>query len=127
MGESWETCIARELLVIVNSIVLCCACVYSFHIQEETNLTITNINHIGTTNDISIGGNPEKHYITILMVADIAPSSFDLVNMEPHKCEEWVWMSWDALLTECKENPAGIFDPILHFVENGGSLPPSQY
>lgn len=40
-------------------------------------------------------------------------------NMEPHKCEEWVWMSWD----EFKQIPhEELFLPMQHLLERSSDL-----
>mmetsp|Transcript_11017 Transcript_11017/g.16803 ORF Transcript_11017/g.16803 Transcript_11017/m.16803 type:complete len:146 (+) Transcript_11017:57-494(+) len=100
MGETWEECVSRELL-------------------EETNLSVTNIKYVGATNDIAIGGNSNKHYVTIFMSADVATDSSPLENMEPHKCEEWMWKPWDEIVELSESNPEQIFDPLLNFIRSG--------
>ena len=104
MGETWEQCSAREIL-------------------EETNLTIKNIRYVGVTNDIAIGGNPDKHYITIFMDAFIHEDSGPLENKEQDKCEGWEWVSMEDLNRFNLESPQLLFDPIRHFIENYGRLP----
>lgn len=101
LGESWEACAARELL-------------------EEANLAIHRVHFLHATNDIAIDGNPEKHYITLFMQAEIAPDSLSLQNMEPHKCEEWRWMGVEELAALVDEDPGRMFDPLLHFFQGGG-------
>lgn len=106
MGESWEECSTRELL-------------------EETNLLIKDVKFVGATNDIAIGGNLAKHYVTIFMAADVDESSQPLQNMEPEKCEGWEWVAFDDLREMSRDNPAVLFDPLLHFLQRYDSLPPS--
>ena len=55
MGEEWATCAARE-------------------IKEEANLDLdeASIRFVHVTNDAAIGGNPDKHYITIFMEAKVS-------------------------------------------------------
>lgn len=72
--ETWEACAKRETL-------------------EETGLEIANIRHVATTNDIF--ESEGKHYITIFMMADYVGGDVQL--MEPEKCVEWAWFTWDTL------------------------------
>ena len=72
--ESFETCVIRET-------------------KEETNLDIKNIEYLDTTNDVFLKEN--KHYITIFMKWEY--SWWELVNMEPDKCEKWEWFDIDNL------------------------------
>jgi len=73
-GETWEECAQRETL-------------------EETGIKIKNI-HFGTaTNDIFT--KESKHYITIHMLADYQEGEPQV--MEPDKCEQWDWFTWDNL------------------------------
>lgn len=103
MGESWEACATRELL-------------------EEANLAIEHIKLLKVTNDIAIDGNPDKHYITLFMEANVAEGSPPLANMEPHKCESWRWMEVEELAALCERDSSGsvMFDPLRHFFEDGG-------
>ncbi len=71
-GESWEDCARRETL-------------------EETGLQIKNIRFATATNDFFEKEN--KHYITILMIADWVEGEARL--LEPEKCEKWDWFKWD--------------------------------
>ena len=74
MNESPEECVKRETL-------------------EEAGLKIKNIMFIAMTNDVM----PQyaKHHITLHFVADL--DSGELKIIEPEKCEEWGWFSWDSL------------------------------
>ena len=103
MNESWAECAIRE-------------------VKEETNLDIVGLEHIHTTNDPCISGNPDKHYITILMRASVADTSSELSNMEPHKCEKWEWVSWEEIISIYNTDRKRLFDPIVHFIEDGRSL-----
>lgn len=70
-GESWEECALRE-------------------VAEEVGIKIKNIHFGAATNDIfSI---EEKHYITIIMLADYDSGEVEL--LEPEKCEKWDWFVW---------------------------------
>lgn len=80
-GESWEECARRETL-------------------EETGLEIENIRFATATNDLFKKEN--KHYITILMVADWVEGEARI--LEPEKCEKWDWFDWN-------EQPSPLFMP----------------
>jgi 8-oxo-dGTP diphosphatase len=80
-NETWEECAERETM-------------------EETNLKIKNIRFATATNDFFEKEN--KHYITILMVADWAKGAPQL--MEPEKCQKWQWFDWD-------KQPSPLFKP----------------
>jgi len=103
MGESWEACATRELL-------------------EEANLAIEHVKLVKVTNDVAIDGNPDKHYITLFMEANVAEDSPPLTNMEPHKCESWRWMDVEELASLSERDLTGsvMFDPLRHFFENNG-------
>jgi 8-oxo-dGTP diphosphatase len=73
-GESWEECARRETL-------------------EETGLKIKNVRFATATNDFFKKDN--KHYITILMIADWVKGEAKI--LEPEKCEKWGWFDWDKL------------------------------
>lgn len=100
MNESWAECANRE-------------------VKEETNLDLVELKHIHTTNDPCISGNANKHYITIIMTAKVAPESAELVNMEPEKCLSWDWVKWEEVLDIYKNDRGRLFDPLIHFIEDG--------
>lgn len=81
-GESWEDCAKRE-------------------VAEEVGIAIRNVQFAAVTNDIF--QKEEKHYITIFVTCDY--ESGEVKVMEPEKCEEWLWMSWEKL-------PGPLFLPI---------------
>lgn len=62
-------------------------------VKEETNLNITNIRFGAVTNDIFTKEN--KHYVTIWMLSDW--QSGELKNMEPNKCTEQRWCTFEDL------------------------------
>lgn len=90
--ESWEECARRE-------------------VEEETGLKVTSpFRHVATTNDpMSDEG---KHYITIFMMAE-APSGLEPINMEPHKCKGWEWVSWEQLANFPDEK---LFIPVINLL-----------
>ncbi|CAM9183214.1 unnamed protein product, partial [Ectocarpus fasciculatus] len=78
IGESWAECALRET-------------------KEETNLDVAEAKCLLVTNDIAMGGDPGKHYITIIMHSVMDPASAPLENCEPDKCAGWEWVSWAEL------------------------------
>ncbi len=80
--ESFEDCAKREVM-------------------EETGLTIKDVVFLTVTNDIFEKEN--KHYVTIFLKSKYAGG--DVTNLEPDKCSEWKWCSWDDL-------PEPLFLPI---------------
>lgn len=87
-GETPESCAARETL-------------------EELNCSIRNSVRGPYTNDIFPEG---RHYVTIFVVAEY--ESGDVRIMEPDRCEEWRWVSWDDM-------PRPLFLPVEHLLEQG--------
>ena len=85
-------------------------------VKEETDVDVENLRYKSVTNDISIGGNPLKHYITIFMIGDICPDSPPVTNMEPDKCFGWEWTPIETLLNIEKNCSAEIFDPLRRFI-----------
>jgi len=73
MGESIESCAAREVL-------------------EETGLEISAITQLGYTNDIF---DAAKHYITLYVTA--MSESQDAAVMEVDKCTQWQWFDMTEL------------------------------
>jgi 8-oxo-dGTP diphosphatase len=89
MYETLENCAKREVL-------------------EETDLKVKNTKFAAITNDIF--HKEKKHYITIFIRADY--DSGELKNMEPEKCSEWHWYSWENL-------PQPLFHPIYNLINQG--------
>ena len=104
IGETWEQCAIRE-------------------VKEETNLDVVNLRFCSVTNSINMGGNPQKHYVTIFMRANVATTSESLTNMEPQKCEQWEWIAWKEIVEKRKNTPHLLFDPMIHFIDG---LPRSE-
>ncbi len=71
-NETWEECARRETI-------------------EETGLEIQNVRFTTATNDFFTKEN--KHYITIVMLADYVSGEPKI--MEPDKCEKWGWFEWN--------------------------------
>lgn len=77
-GETWAACAAREL-------------------AEEAGLELegTRFDHVATTNDLMVGG---LHYVTIFMHVDVPAAVLPrLQNLEPDKCDGWLWLSPEEL------------------------------
>jgi len=87
MHEAWNECARREVL-------------------EETGLAIDNLKFVAATNDVFPEEN--KHFITLFILA--CYHSGILTNMEPEKCSEWDWFSWDNL-------PKPLFLPIENLLK----------
>ncbi|KAI9371397.1 NUDIX hydrolase domain-like protein [Aspergillus egyptiacus] len=77
-GESFEECAAREL-------------------KEETGLDVSNIQFLTATNDVFV--REGKHYVTVFVGARVV-SGQEPEILEPNKCAEWRWMSWEELSGE---------------------------
>jgi 8-oxo-dGTP diphosphatase len=74
-GESFEQCAIREVFEELG-----------VKLDLVTYLTVENV----------IFKVEQKHFVTIFMVADMPPDQ-EVINMEPTKCVEWRWFSWDNL------------------------------
>ncbi|KAL7579709.1 hypothetical protein ACA910_021853 [Epithemia clementina (nom. ined.)] len=105
MYESWFDCAKREVM-------------------EEMNLSITNLQFGHVTNDIM--RDEEKHYITIFVMAQVAPLSGGPETMEPDKCQGWKEYSWDDLLgfiradkkgQEESSAPPRLFGPLKNLIQ----------
>lgn len=57
--------------------------------KEETNLTIKNPKVIAITNNLETYRQEGLHYISIILL--VKEFSGKLKNMEPKKCEKWLW------------------------------------
>jgi 8-oxo-dGTP diphosphatase len=89
MYETWEDCAKREVL-------------------EEADLRIKNTKFAGVTNDFF--PEEDKHYVTLFIIAYY--DSGELKTMEPEKCSDWNWFSWENL-------PQPLFRPILNLIKQG--------
>jgi 8-oxo-dGTP diphosphatase len=90
-GESWEDCARRET-------------------REEAGVGIKNLRFGTATNDIFKKEN--KHYITIIMIADYA--SGEVKVCEPDKCECWGWFEWSR-----EKFPSPLFVPQENLFKQG--------
>jgi 8-oxo-dGTP diphosphatase len=77
-------------------------------VLEETGLSVKNLRRGLYTNDIFEEEN--KHYVTLLVVADYDAGELKLT--EPEKCERWEWFEWKKL-------PRPLFLPIRNLIEGG--------
>lgn len=82
---------------------------------EETNLTVGNARYLTVTNDIAMGGDPTKHYVTVYVHTTILPGSGELLNTEPEKCFGWEWMPWSELQRLSSEEPERLFESVAKF------------
>ncbi len=64
-------------------------------IKEETNLLISDPKVICITNNLETFTEEGLHYISIILFTD--RYSGLLKNLEPEKCEEWLWVEPDKL------------------------------
>jgi 8-oxo-dGTP diphosphatase len=75
-------------------------------VLEETGLSIKNLRLGPYTNDIFEKEN--KHYVTLLVVADY--DSGDLKLAEPERCQKWEWFDWEKL-------PSPLFLPLQNLLK----------
>ena len=88
-GESFEECAQRE-------------------VREETGLEIENIQFGAVTNDIF--EKEQKHYVTIIMIADGLRDNPEVT--EPDKWGRWEWFEWEKL-------PEPVFLSVQNAVNQG--------
>ncbi|MFA5766556.1 MAG: NUDIX domain-containing protein [Candidatus Paceibacterota bacterium] len=89
-GESFEQCAIRE-------------------VAEETGIKLKHVTYFTIENVIFEA--EQKHYVTIFMVGDVS-SDQEATNMEPTKCINWEWFSWDEL-------PSPLVPGIAQFIKRG--------
>lgn len=88
-GESWEECAHRE-------------------VQEETGLTIQQVQFLGVTDDFDIG--EDKHYVTIFMKAECEHDEPNIC--EPDKYIDLHWCRWEDI-------PSPRFSPLQKLMQQG--------
>ncbi|MDD2487560.1 MAG: NUDIX hydrolase [Candidatus Gracilibacteria bacterium] len=59
-------------------------------IKEETNLDIRMPEVIAVTNNLNTYKEEGLHFISIILL--VRDFSGELINMEPDKCEQWIWV-----------------------------------
>lgn len=64
-------------------------------IKEETDLDICDPQVIAITNNLETYKKEGVHYISIILLAN--KYSGELKNLEPQKCEEWLWVDPNEL------------------------------
>lgn len=99
-NETWEQCVLRELAEECGPGIK--AKIRPFgEVRQE----------FFVTNDIM----PQygKHYVTIFMVADWIEG--EPVNMEPHKCDGWEWISYDQLADLSQHGQCANWIP-MHYI-----------
>ena len=92
--EEWEECASREL-------------------KEETNIykKPSKFSHLTTINCFQ--EQEEFHTISCVMYAEINnKEAYKLINMEPHKCLKWIWVS----LEELRRFDLKLFYPLRYFL-----------
>lgn len=94
-GESPLTCAARET-------------------EEETGLKVTDLRCVGFCN--AVEPQEDYHYVTL---ACVCWTDGEPINMEPNKCDGWIWQPWDApdfpapLFSGLRKIRASGFDPTV--------------
>ena len=77
-------------------------------VQEETGLQLSKTRSGPYTNDVFLEEN--KHYVTLFVMAE--PCAGEPQLLEPDKCSEWLWFSWNDL-------PSPLFLPISNLIAQG--------
>ena len=127
MGESWEQTAIREMKEETN-LELLPDTVKFVHVTNDVSapsvypakpsssclcLRLTSL-HLVLLSPNQVFDPHTKHYITLLVSATASPSA-PLVNLEPHKCDGWIWVPWSDL----KTMPEGeLFLPLRHAVHD---------
>eukprot|EP00003_Mantamonas_plastica_P015337 TRINITY_DN2603_c0_g1_i1.p2 TRINITY_DN2603_c0_g1~~TRINITY_DN2603_c0_g1_i1.p2 ORF type:complete len:192 (+),score=51.28 TRINITY_DN2603_c0_g1_i1:890-1465(+) len=84
---------------------------------EETGLAIKNITYRTWTNDIF--KKEDKHFVTMLYTAEMVDESAEPELVEPEKCSEWAWFTWEEVKA-LKEDE--VFIPLWNLIQSGFEL-----
>ncbi|KAH8761018.1 nudix domain-containing protein [Diaporthe sp. PMI_573] len=97
-GEDFKQCAERETL-------------------EETGLKVKGRKIAHVTNDVfsDLG----KHYITIFVLCEMLDQGAQPALLEPEKCEEWVWKTFDEIKQVRSHE---LFLPIQHLLKEISSF-----
>ncbi|KAG0006226.1 Nudix hydrolase 15, mitochondrial [Entomortierella chlamydospora] len=101
-GESFEECAIRET-------------------KEETDLDLDPATVKFVAADNNVMSNINKHYVGIFMSGNVKGST-DAKNMEPNKCERWVWVTKEELLDD-KGPYRPLFVPLEKFINESDLTP----
>ncbi|GAA5905394.1 hypothetical protein JCM5296_003705 [Sporobolomyces johnsonii] len=106
VGESPEACAVREVL-------------------EETGLPIRegDVRFLTATNDVF--EKEGKHYVT-LFVGCRVPDDVQPEVLEPEKCEQWTWTSWEDLVKMARDPDNTLFLPLRNLIQQRASLDPRE-
>ncbi|KAF9357233.1 Nudix hydrolase 15, mitochondrial [Mortierella sp. AD094] len=89
--------------------------------QEETGLDLDPATVKFVTASNSIMSDINKHYVDIFMSANVKGST-EAKNMEPDKCERWVWVTKEELLDD--NGPyRPLFLPLEKFIKESDLTP----
>lgn len=118
-GESFEACAVREVL-------------------EETGLSIHDVRFLTATNDVMEAEG--KHYITVYVGARVREDKGQPQQpqiMEPEKCDEWRWISWEDVRSwfnkqvqtegmETRDDQPKLFIPLFNLFRQRPTFDPKK-
>ncbi|KAG0024675.1 Nudix hydrolase 15, mitochondrial [Entomortierella chlamydospora] len=89
--------------------------------KEETDLDLDPATVKFVAADNNVMSNINKHYVGIFMSGNVKGST-DAKNMEPNKCERWVWVTKEELLDD-KGPYRPLFVPLEKFINESDLTP----
>ncbi|KAK1763176.1 nudix domain-containing protein [Phialemonium atrogriseum] len=102
-GETYFQCAEREAL-------------------EETGLKVKAVKMMAVTNDVYEEW--QRHYITIFVECKREDPDQQPENLEPNKCDEWVWKGWSDIKA-LQGSPSGtkeLFLPIVNLINENPNI-----